>query len=97
MSVNHSSRSGGIIEISFQFSLTYRYVVCSYKNRVIEAILKHTQYTIFNIKKKITLTYPKSAAMGFFFQGTREQVRNSPGKLAISVRATEGLLYVLKF
>ena len=25
-----------------------------------------TQYTIFNIKMKITQTYPKSAAMGFF-------------------------------
>ena len=25
----------------------------------------YTQYTIFNIKKKITLNYPKSAAMGF--------------------------------
>ena len=24
-----------------------------------------TQYTIFNIKKKITLNYPKSAALGF--------------------------------
>ena len=30
-------------------------------------------------------------AMGFF-QGTQEQVRNSHGKRAISVRATEGLL-----
>ena len=27
---------------------------------------KYTQYTIFNVKQKITLTYPKSAAMGFF-------------------------------
>ena len=25
----------------------------------------YTQYTIFNIKKKIILNYPKSAAMGF--------------------------------
>ena len=25
----------------------------------------YTQYTIFNIKKKITLNYPKSAAMDF--------------------------------
>ena len=28
-----------------------------------------TQYTIFNIKKKITLNYLKSAAMGFFSKG----------------------------
>ena len=38
-----------------------------------------TQYTIFNIKKKITINYHKSAAMGFFL-GTQEQVRNSHGK-----------------
>ena len=27
---------------------------------------EYTQYTIFNIKKKISLNYPKSAAMEFF-------------------------------
>ena len=27
---------------------------------------EYTQYTIFNIKKKITLNYSKSADMGFF-------------------------------
>ena len=53
---------------------------------------EYTQYTIFNMNKKKTLSYPKSAAMGFFFKGTQEQVRNSRGKQAISVRATEVLL-----
>ena len=43
-------------------------------------------------KKKITLNYPKSTVMGFF-QGTQERVRNSRGKRAINVRATEVLLY----
>ena len=38
---------------------------------------KFTQYTIFNIKRKIIQNYPKSAAMGFFFPGTQERVRNS--------------------
>ena len=53
-----------------------------------------THHTIFNIKKrKITLNYPKSAAMGFF-KGTEELVRNSHGKRAISVRAIEVLLYL---
>ena len=52
---------------------------------------EYTHYTIFNIK--LTLNYPKSAAMGFFSQGTQERVRNSRGRRAISVRATEGLLY----
>ena len=37
---------------------------------------EYTQCTILNIKKKITLNYPKTAAMGFF-QGTKERVRNS--------------------
>ena len=32
-----------------------------------------------------------------FFQGTQERVRNSRGKRAISVRATEVLLYYLNF
>ena len=53
---------------------------------------ENTQYTIFNIKKKMNLNYPESAAMEFF-QGTQKRVRNSRGKRAISVRATEVLLY----
>ena len=44
----------------------------------------YKQYTIFNIKRKIDLNYLKSAAMGFFFQGTQERVRNSRGKRVIS-------------
>ena len=51
-----------------------------------------TQYTIFNMNKKDTINYPKSAAMGFFFQGTQVRVQNSRGKRAISVRAIEVLL-----
>ena len=54
---------------------------------------EYTQRTIFNILKKITLNYPKSAAMGFF-PGTQERFRNSHGKRAISVRAIEVLLYL---
>ena len=34
---------------------------------------ENTQYTIFNIKKKITLTHPKSAAMGFFSKGLKDE------------------------
>ena len=33
--------------------------------------------------------------MRFLFQGTQKRVRNSRGKRAISVRATEVLLYLL--
>ena len=43
---------------------------------------EYSQYTIFNIKKKIILKYPKSAAMGFF-QGTQERVRNSRNKPSV--------------
>ena len=54
---------------------------------------ENTQYTIFDIKKKITLNYSISAVIGFFQRDAR-RVRNSRGKRAISVRATEFLLYV---
>ena len=58
---------------------------------------EYKQYIIFNIKKKkITPNYPKFAAMGFFL-GTQERIRNSRGKRALSVRATEVILYVLYF
>ena len=68
--------------------------MCSHENRLTEAILMSTHnIPFFNIKKKITLNYFKSAAKGFFL-GTQKRVRNSHGKRAISVRATEVLLYL---
>ena len=33
---------------------------------------EYTQYTTFNTKKKITLNYAKSAAMGFFSKGFKD-------------------------
>ena len=69
---------------------------------------EYTQYTIFSIKRKITLNYPNWAAMGFFPRDSRTlptELRatwstfgippaiSSHGKRAISVRATEVLLY----
>ena len=65
----------------------------------VEAILISTPNIPFSKKKKkkerkkITANYPESAAMGFF-EGTQEKFRNSRGKRATSVRATEGLLYM---
>ena len=48
-----------------------------------------TRYTIFNIRKKISLSYPKSATIG---KGLNlERIRNSRGKQAINVQVTEGL------
>ena len=53
----------------------------------------YTQYIFFVIKPKITPDDSKSADMGFSL-GPQERVRNIRGKQAISVRATEVLLYV---
>ena len=52
----------------------------------------HNIPLFFNIKRKIPLNYHKSAVIVFFL-GTQALVRNSHGKRAISVRATEVLLY----
>ena len=69
--------------------------MCS-QNRLDEVILMRTHNIPFSIsKKKITLNCNKSAAMGFL-QGTQERVRNSRDKRAISVRAIEALLYVIR-
>ena len=37
----------------------------------------YTQYTIFNIKKKIILNYSKSAAMGFFSKGLKSELETT--------------------
>ena len=34
---------------------------------------EYTQYTIFKVNKKNTLNYPKSAAMGFFYKGLKNE------------------------
>ena len=47
---------------------------------------EYTQYTIFNIKKKININHPKSAAMGFFLW-IQERVE-------FETAATEVLLYI---
>ena len=38
---------------------------------------EYTQYTIFNIKKKITLNYPKSAAMEFCSKGLKKEFQTA--------------------
>ena len=39
-----------------------------------------TQYTIFNINKTITLNYPKSAAMCFFYNGIKNELETAMAK-----------------
>ena len=86
MSANHSARSGGIILVSFRFSLTLRYVVCTHGG---ESNV-YTQNTIFNIKED----HPKlpQTCSYVFPQDTLERVRNNCGKRAVSVQGTEGVL-----
>ena len=58
---------------------------------------EYTQYAIINIKKKITLNYPKYnnvCSYGMTSLETQEQVRNSHGKRGIGVRDIEVLLYL---
>ena len=38
---------------------------------------EYTQYTIFNIKEKITLNFPKYAAMEFFSKGLKNEFKTS--------------------
>ena len=37
----------------------------------------YTQYTIFNIKKKITRNFPISAAMGYFSKGQKNEFKTA--------------------
>ena len=60
MRVDYSARSGG---------LTGGYLFEFVQHRGDSN--EHTQYTIFNMNKKNTLNYPKSAAMGFFPRDSR--------------------------
>ena len=71
MSVNHSARSENIIEIISIFLNMKLYCVFSLESPHRGDSNEYTQYTIFDIKMKITLNYPKYAAMGFF-QGTQK-------------------------
>ena len=60
---------------------------------------ENTQYTIFKCKKNEKIKPPyniQNLQPGDSFQGTQERIRNSRGKRAISVRATEVLLYVVR-
>ena len=57
---------------------------------------EYTQYTIFNVKKENRPNLSLICSYGILFLGTQERVRNSCGKRAISVRATEVLLYIVE-
>ena len=93
MSVNNSGRSGSIKGNIFSiFFNTKVFCVVSLESPPRGDSNEYTQYTIFNLKKKIILNYPQSAATDFFPSDSK-RVQNSDGKRAISVRATKVLLY----
>ena len=94
MRVDNSARSGGIIRISLIFNNMKVCCVFSLESPDLSDSNEYTQYTIFNIKRKITLYYAKSAAVRFFL-GTHARVRGSHGKRPISVRVIDVLLNVL--
>ena len=77
--VNHSSRPGSKIRISFLFILHEGILCVLIRIASSSGSNEYTKYTIFNIKMKITLNYSESAAKGFF-QETKERVRNGCGK-----------------
>ena len=91
MCVSRSGRSEGIIGISFSIFFKMKvYCVFILESPHRGGSNEYKQYTIFNTKKKITLNYLKSAAMGFFPSNSHGRVRKSLGKRAISIPVTEG-------
>ena len=59
---------------------------------------EYTHHNIINLIKEINQNYPKYynvCSTGIFFLGTQEQVGNSDGIQAVSVLATEVLLYIV--
>ena len=97
MRVEYCARSGGTIGIIFSIFCNMK-VCCvfSLESPHRGDSNEYTQHAIINIKKKMTLNYPKDnnvCSYEIFFQGTLERVQSSHGKRAIGVRAIEVLLY----
>ena len=73
MCVNHSATIGGKIEISFRFFFNMKvYCVFSLESPHRGDSIEYIKYTIFSIKKKITLYYPKPTAMELFSRDKNE-------------------------
>ena len=73
MRVDNSTRSGGLIGISLIF---YNMKVCcvfTLESPHRGDSNEYTQYTIFSMNMKNCLNYPKSAAMGFFSKGLKNE------------------------
>ena len=78
MRVDYSAKSGSLIGIFFFIFFNMRvFCVFSLESPHQGDSNEFTQYTIFNIKKKITLNYPKSAAMGFCAKGLKNEFESA--------------------
>ena len=66
MSVDHGAGSGVIIGIFLDFLSLKLFCVLSLESPHGGNSNEYTQYTIFNITRKIDLNYLKAAAVGFF-------------------------------
>ena len=72
--VNHSAKLGGKTELSFRFYFNTKvYCVLSLESPNRGDSNECTKYTIFTIKKIITLNCPKSAAIRFFSKGLKSE------------------------
>ena len=91
MRVNHSAKMHNRVNRDI-FSILFNIKICcvfSLESPHRGGSNEYTQYTIFNIQKKITLNYSRYVALGIVSKGLK-----TSSKLAISVRATEVLLYI---
>ena len=93
MRVDNSARSGGIIRIALIFYDRKVFCVFSLESPHSGDSNEYKQYTVFNIKKKITLNSPILQPKDYYL-GTQERAPNNRGKRAIGVRAIEVLLYL---
>ena len=81
ISVNHSARSGGIFSIFLNMRVFCVFSLESHQRSDSRDSNEYTQYTISQYEKKITLRYPKSAAMGFskgLMNKFKTAMRNEP-------------------
>ena len=87
--MNHSAKSGGITGISIQVCCMLS-LELPHRNDS-----EYTQYTIVNIKRKITLNFINFAAVGFVPRAQKIEFETAVVNKPSSVRATEVLLYLL--
>ena len=73
MSVNNGVRSGGTIGIYFRLFNMKVCCVFSLESPHQGDSTEYKQYIIFNIEKKITVNYYKSAALVFFSKGLKNE------------------------